>query len=292
LIDLRCGDCLEVMPTIPSGSVDLVLADPPYPEIDRDYGRLTEAEWWALIVEGVIPEVRRVLKPSGSAVFILQPNSREVGSMRPWLWDFMAWACRSWNMIQDAWWWNICAIPEAHAIQGRLLRPSLKACVWLGPPDCYRDQDEVLWEESQGNTAQRLSGRCTNAVHPSGHHRNMRTISASATRRGGVTPFNVLPIGNANALGSSGHPAATPDQLADFWVRYASPPGGVVLDPFMGSGTIPLAAVRRHRSTIGIEKMSDYFAIAKARLDGPPTPLFDTSKDSTPCDPRPALLFS
>lgn len=71
---------------------------------------------------GVCKEVRRILKPTGSAVFILQPNSRKIGSMRGWLFEFQAWICREWNMVQDAWWWNYRAPPEAHAIQGRLVR--------------------------------------------------------------------------------------------------------------------------------------------------------------------------
>jgi DNA modification methylase len=56
-----CGDCLDVLPTIPDASVDAVITDPPYPHIRRDYGTWTTEEWWALIVEGVVPEVRRIL---------------------------------------------------------------------------------------------------------------------------------------------------------------------------------------------------------------------------------------
>ena len=100
------------MKKLASKSIDLLLTDPPYPEIDRAYGRLTEAEWWAL-VRPVVGEVRRLLKPSGSAVFVLQPNSERLGRMRPWLWEFMAWVCRDWNMVQDVWWWNLTsALPD------------------------------------------------------------------------------------------------------------------------------------------------------------------------------------
>jgi DNA modification methylase len=86
MIDLRLGDCLEVLKTLDAGSVDCVVTDPPYPEISRDYGRMTEPEWHQ-VMRGVVSEVRRVLKPRGSAVFILQPNSERVGRMRPWLWE-------------------------------------------------------------------------------------------------------------------------------------------------------------------------------------------------------------
>jgi hypothetical protein len=132
------GDCLDVLPTLKSGSVDCVITDPPYPMIDRPYGKMTEAEWFAMM-RVVVPECMRVLKPTGSAVFILQPNSERVGRMRTWLWEFMLWVGKEWGIVQDAWWWNTAAIPEAHAIQGRLMRTSLKACVWVGPSDCWRN---------------------------------------------------------------------------------------------------------------------------------------------------------
>jgi len=120
-----------------------VITDPPYPCIKRDYGYWTVEEWWELIVEGVIPEVRRILKPTGSAVFILQPNSEKVGKMRGWLWEFMAWVCREWNMVQDVWWWNPAVMPSGVSTPRSrgLTRASVKACVWGGSSNCYRAQD-------------------------------------------------------------------------------------------------------------------------------------------------------
>jgi hypothetical protein len=246
--------------------VDAIICDPPYPEISRPYGRLTEAEWWSLMMD-VCREVRRVLKPAGSAVFVLQPNSRKVGSMRPWLFEFQAWACREWNMVQDAYWWNITAMPEAHAIQGGLMRPSVKACVWLGPPDCYRNQAAVLWEESARNAHLRLSERFENRhTYPGGHGKDSGIYQVSA-ERGGVTPFNVIPAGSGRMAGMAGHPAGTPINVADWLVRFISPPNGLVCDPFMGSGTVGLAALKRGRSFIGFEQMHEYFAIAESRIN-------------------------
>ena len=269
---LYLGDCLEILPKIESGSIDVVLCDPPYPEISRPYGKMTEADWHTMM-RGVVAESRRILKPSGSAVFILQPNQERLGRMRPWLWEFMAWTCREWNQVQDIWWWNFATIPTAPAIQGRLTRSSLKACVWLGEPDCYRDQESVLWEESKHTTALRLAVRAGKLYHtkrrPSGFSTNDNRCYAASEQRGGVTPFNVLPMTNANSYtsaGSTGHGAGTPHELADWWTRYISPPGGVVCDPFMGSGTMGLAAIARGRSFVGIERDAGYFAIAETRI--------------------------
>jgi len=272
---IMLGDCTEKMALIESQSVDCVITDPPYPEIDRPYGRLTEAAWWDMMMI-VCRETRRILKPTGSAVFILQPNSRKVGSMRGWLWRFMWWVTEEWNMVQDAWWWNITTQPEALAIQGRLMRPSLKACVWVGDERCYRNQDAVIWRESDGNRAYRLAGRSIPSQNQRqyriGDKRSTEPIRArsAAEQRGGVTPFNVLPIatdGRWNA-GTNGHGAGTPLELAAWWTRYICPPGGAIVDPFMGSGTMGLAALAYGCQFIGIEKLDapGYYPTAAARL--------------------------
>lgn len=268
---LHLGDCRSVMATLGAGSVDAIVCDPPYPEIDRPYGRLTEADWHELM-RVVVAESRRVLKPTGSAVFILQPNSERVGRMRAWLWEFMAWTAREWNQVQDFWWWNPTAQPTIHCQRARgLARPSVKACVWLGNADCFRAQDEILWSESEAiRTVDRSDRAMKNS--PSGSHIRPGRCGASADDRGGVTPFNLIPIANTDSqssAGASGHGAGTPHDLADWWVRYISPPGGVVLDPFAGVGTIPLAALTRGRQAIAIERDPGYFATMKRRVERP-----------------------
>jgi hypothetical protein len=283
-VRLMLGDCLDVLPTLDAGSIDCIITDPPYPEVDREYGRMTEAEWDAMM-RRLIPECRRVLTPTGSAVFVLQPNSERVGRMRPWLWEFLAWTAREWNQVQDAWWWNTSTLPVGGSTRQGLLRSSLKACVWLGPPDCYRDQDAVLLEESSGNRRDRTRGdferdACPSRVRSSteGPRDDYERLRTACVERGGTTPFNVLPIGSDGRWsgGTDGHPASTPLKLCDWWVRYISPPDGTVLDPFSGSGTIPLAAYRRGRRTIGIERMARYHAIAENRIAAAraETPLF------------------
>jgi hypothetical protein len=288
-VKLLHGDCLRLMADIPAGSVDCIVADPPYPCIDRPYGRMTEEEWH-LMMRGVVEHSRRILKPSGSAVFILQPNSERVGRMRPWLWEFMAWTAREWNMVQDAWWWRFDTMPTAGAPEDGMLRQSLKACVWLGEPDCYRDQGAVLWEESDYNKAARLAGRCDKGSTPSKWRPNttpraidQARVRASAGVRGGVTPFNVLPFSTGRQR--DGHPAATPEPLCAWWIRYICPPGGVVCDPFMGSGTTGRAAVLLGRSFLGMERDAGYFAMARECIA-------EAGRPISRLDPRPAYVPS
>lgn len=263
------GDAIDAMRGMDASSVDAVITDPPYPEIDRPYGRMTEPEWHTLM-RGVVGEVRRILKPRGSAVFILQPNSERVGRMRPWLWEFMAWTAQEWGQVQDAWWWNPAAPPTVHCHRTRgLMRPSVKACVWLGESDCYRAQERVLWAQSEANAAVDREDRALRR-HPSSLTVRPGRAAQAAADRGGVTPFNLLPVTNTNSAdsaGSEGHGAGTPLPLAAWWTRYLCPPGGTVLDPFAGSGTMGIAALSEGARFIGIERDAGYVEIARRRCE-------------------------
>jgi len=254
---------------IPSGSVDAIVSDPPYPEVDREYGRI-RADVWRKWFRLCVREFRRVLKPKGSAMLVLQPNSERVGKLRPWLYEFLAWAANDWNIVQDGYWWNHTTPPGTHA-QARvgLMRASMKHLVWLGAPDCYRDQGAVLWEPSDGMKALALSKRLRTRTayrSPSGYHADPQGAVAIVAERGGVTPFNVLPLSNTDNGCAGGHPAAYPLALARWWVRYLTRPGELVLDPFIGSGTTAIACLEEGRRCIGIEREPRYVRIARGRI--------------------------
>jgi site-specific DNA-methyltransferase (adenine-specific) len=63
------------------------------------------------------------------------------------------------------------------------------------------------------------------------------------------------------------HPTVKSIGLMDWLIRLVTPPGGVVLDPFMGSGTTGVAAVKGGFGFIGIEREDEYLAIARARIE-------------------------
>lgn len=273
---LHHGDCLAWLDTLPAESIDAVVCDPPYAEIDRDYGRMTEAQW-EVFAHALVRKSLRVLKPRGSAMFIIQPNSERVGRMRAWVFRFLAWCADDLvretggriGMVQDAWWWNTTAVPTVHCQRAYgLMRQSAKPCVWVGPDDCYRNQDEVLWTQSDASAALAREGSALR-VSPSGMSVRDARSNGVAAERGGVTPFNVLPMGNggsAEHAGAFGHGAGTPYDLAAWWVRYLCPKGGVVVDPCGGTMTMGLAAVRQGRRFLGCEQMAQHFASGVERM--------------------------
>ena len=68
-----------------------------------------------------------------------------------------------------------------------------------------------------------------------------------------------------------GHFAAFPPKLAETCIKAGCPKGGVVLDPFFGSGTTGAAAKQLDRHYIGIEINAEYCALARARIGGTET---------------------
>lgn len=261
------GDCRKMLKTLPAASVDLVLADPPYPEVDREYGRLSEPDWHSLMRD-VVRECRRVLRPRGSMVVLLQPNYERVGRMRPWPWEFMGWAAREWNVVQDLYWHVPDAFPSAGTDRkAGLLKASVKWLVWLGPPDCYRDQDAVLKPPSEPVTTRQRPDDPRGS--PSGRTRRMGRMHRTALERGGSVPPNclIVPKGGGSP-GSEDHPAVTPMALCEWLVRYLLPPQGVALDPFTGSGSTLLAALDHGAGkVIGIDRSAKYLEIARRRVE-------------------------
>lgn len=72
----------------------------------------------------------------------------------------------------------------------------------------------------------------------------------------------------------NGHPTVKPLALMKYLVTLVAPPNAVVLDSYMGSGTTGVAALQLGRKFVGIERDSEYFRIAKARMEGAELPLF------------------
>jgi phage N-6-adenine-methyltransferase len=265
---LTHGNATEMLKTLSDAMADVILFDPPYPGIKRPYGTMTEEEWHKLM-ESVLRECHRILKPTGSTVVVLQPNYEKVGRMRLWPWKFVCWASSmwpDWGLVEDVYSFTPNALPSAGVErENGLLRKAIKWCVWLGRPDCYRNQDAVL-QEPKETTIRRLAYDRLETF-PSGSKVCHETFRRVLQERGGVTPSNFLIVPTGTPIDQQGHPAVTPYRLAEWWCRYLLPPNGVLIDPFCGSGTTLAAAFDCGASqVIGIDKREDYLEIARRRI--------------------------
>ena len=128
--------------------------------------------------------------------------------------------------------------------------PQSKGTASGGSPDRNSKSSEAYWGEGGGGFK---GGRSTVAHGDNG----------SAARF-----FYCAKASKADRGESNGHPTVKPTALMRYLCRLVTPPGGTVLDPFMGSGSTGKAAKLEGFNFIGIEREAEYVTIAQARIDG------------------------
>ena len=102
-----------------------------------------------------------------------------------------------------------------------------------------------------------IYGKYTDLVYEIGHNDN----GGSAARF-----FYCAKASKADRGEGNNHPTVKPTSLMRYLCRLVTPPGGIVLDPFMGSGSTGKAALLEGFDFIGIEREVEFYEIAKARV--------------------------
>jgi DNA modification methylase len=139
------------------------------------------------------------------------------------------------------------------------------------PANVILDEEAAVALDLQTGTlksgAMRKPYEYTNTGHslgaPSGHTRQIHEAN-----EGGASRFFYTAKASRSERGEGNtHPTVKPVSLMRWLVRLVTPPGGLVLDPFCGSGTTGVAAVREGFSFTGVERDAEYVEIARRRID-------------------------
>jgi len=247
---IHCGDNCDLLGKMPRECVDLVVTSPPYDDV-RTYG----GHSWDFF--GVAWHLKRVLKPGGVIVWVVADATKdgsETGSSMEQalhfkrlglnLHDTMVYQVAGTGAKGSnlAYWqeWEYCFVLANGRpnVVNRLTRPA----VWAGS---------------------RINSFGGKRAGPDGSRKeNGERVVADDVIRGNVWRYNV-----GHGSGDvTGHPAVFPFELARDHVATWSNPGGLVLDPFSGSGTTCKAAKTLGRQFLGLEVNPDYCAIAEQRI--------------------------
>ena len=105
-------------------------------------------------------------------------------------------------------------------------------------------------------------------VNTYGHYDSDTSYRDTYGDSGGASRFFYCPkTSKSDRSEGNNHPTVKPTDLMAYLIRLVTPKGGIVLDPFMGSGSTGKAAVREGMEFIGIERENEYFEIAKSRIE-------------------------
>ena len=262
MIDLRLGDCLDVLATLPDNSVDAVITSPPYAMQRRaHYGGVEEADYPAWTVAWMA-EVRRVLVPMGSVLINIREHIRD-GEMAAYvLHTRLALRAAGWIECDELIWVKPAAPPVGHPNRPRR---SWERILWFSPSRrCH------VYPKANGKHSNHIG--LHNSPNHSGGTRHPKLFGPSIGYGTGISRCTDVVTMDGNRQVQT-HPAAYPVPLAAWMLRLVTPPGGTVLDPFMGSGTTGVACLLEGRSFIGIERDPAYFAICERRLADAQRPL-------------------
>jgi len=257
------GDCVRILPQLPAQSVDLIFADPPYFLANGGFtchsGRrapVDKAHWDKS--QGVeedhsfaiawLSACRRVLKPSGTLwVSGTQHVIFSVG---------FALQCLGFRLLNTVTWYKPNASPN---LSCRYFTHSTEILIWASPQSRGRLLHHFNYEEMKrenGGKQMRdvwaLPRIGEGELRPDGQGRIWSQLS---------------PRRSEKVFGK--HPTQKPLALLERIVCSCTSENALVLDPFSGSGTTGVAALRLRRRYIGIDTEAEYLAISQQRLRPP-----------------------
>ena len=235
---LMQGDCLERMKEIQSGSVDMILADPPY--------GTTACKWDSIIpLEPMWEQLKRIIKPNGAIVMTAQtPFDKVLG-------------CSNLGMLRYEWIWEKTS-PTGHLNAKRSpMKAHENILVFYCSGPTYNPQKTFGHVRK---TATRVNR--TNKQYDC-YGKQEGVTDYDSTER---YPRDVI-VFPSDKQRCSLHPTQKPVALMEYLIKTYTNESETVLDFTMGSGTTGVACANTGRKFIGIELDLNYFNIALERIE-------------------------
>ena len=232
MTDLRLGDCLEVMKSIPDGSIDAIITDPPY--------GTTACKWDSVIdFELMWEQLNRIVKPNGAIVlFGSEPFSSalRMSNIKNYKYDWI------WKKPKGT---------------GHLNAKRMPMNDFENISVFYKKQCTYNPQFTEGKPYKSKSGKSSFEGYGKDNRKGNDNNGKRYPKR--LLEFNVV---ERNTL----HSTQKPILLMEYLIKTYTNENETVLDFTMGSGSTGVAAKNLNRSFIGIELDDKYFEIAKERI--------------------------
>jgi site-specific DNA-methyltransferase (cytosine-N4-specific) len=280
-----CGKSEDVLVSKPlqrfRGKVQLILTSPPFPlNRKKKYGNLQGEDYieWLSSFGALLTEF---LRPDGSIVLEIG-NGWEPG--RP---AMSTLAVRSLLALLDAGSLKLCQQFVCHnparlpspaqwvTVERIRVKDSFTQIWWMSPTDRPKaDNRRILKPYSDSMNKLLQSGKYNTGRRPSQHHIGEKSF---LTNNCGAIPPNVISVSNTKASDPYSrycrenhlpiHPARMASDVAEFFIKFLTEPGDLVLDPFAGSNTTGGAAERLGRQWLAIEPNAEYIEGSIGRFE-------------------------
>ncbi|MEN3212289.1 site-specific DNA-methyltransferase [Methylorubrum populi] len=265
-VTLYRGDCLDVMPCLEAGSIDMVLCDLPY--------GTTECAWDAVIpFDKMWEQFRRLVRMDGAIA---------LNSNQPFTTALIASNLRGFAYV---WAWDKGVAANFVQAKRMPLRTLEDVCIFANSGKTPRYFPQMVARERP----MKMGGTKINrqAIPMRGEQWRNEALKNKVYTE--AYPSVVLPF-SCRVAGQRGlHPTQKPVGLNEYLIRTYTKEGDTVLDNTMGSGSTGVACMNTGRRFVGIERDAGYFAIAERRIRTALTPKGDGPLFASIQAPNPAL---
>jgi site-specific DNA-methyltransferase (cytosine-N4-specific) len=272
------GDSLAFMRGLPEDSIDLVVTSPPFAlKRKKEYGNV-DADAYCDWFMPFAYEVHRILRPTGSFVVDIGGTwNRGRPTRSLYQYQLLIRLADRFFFAQEFFWHNRAKLPSpAEWVTVRRVRvtDAVNTVWWMSKTEHPKaDNRRVLRPYSQ-SMKQLMENGYKAKRRPSGWQ-----ISKKFGRdHGGSIPHNLLELANTDSNGTylrlckengiKPHPARFPSGLPEFFIRFLTEPGDVVLDCFAGSNVTGRVAEDLARRWIAVELREDYLQASRYRFVG------------------------
>jgi DNA modification methylase len=268
------GDCFELIKDIEDNSIDLIVTSPPYADI-VNYGKEVSIKKPSEYVDWILPlfkEIHRVLKPSGSFILNINDNCKN-GYRNTFIYEMIYRNTQETKLkLYDTYVWHkMNGIPNGSNKRFRNMTEFIFHFV--------KDRKHLKWymdrvmEEPAQATSERAKYQWTVKNHGDiidGERIKTKSIDYSSQLTNGIRPDNVFRFHTAGLARDNHikHPAPYHRQLPEYFIKFLTDEGDVVLDPFSGIGTTGLPCLETGRKYIGMELNDKYADFSIQRLSG------------------------
>ena len=242
MIDLRCGDCLELMKDIPDKSIDMILCDLPF--------QCTENKWdKQLPLTELWEQYERIIKENGAIVlFGIEPFSSllRYSNLKMYKYD--------WVWIKN----RATGFLEA---KNKPMRKHENILIFSKGASSNGCKNRITYNPQGLIEANRYNSNTGSSNYG---ERKSRPKGKKVFSKYTNYPTTIL---NYPKEKKSLHPTQKPVVLLEYLIKTYTNEGETVLDNCMGSGSTGIACINTNRNFIGIELDENYFNIAKERIE-------------------------
>jgi len=278
---MYCADSLLMLAKLPDNSIDLVMTSPPFALLrKKEYGNADQHEYVDWLAE-FAALVCKKLKPEGSFVFDLG-GAYQKGVPARSLYNFRVLLkfCDDigFFLAEDFYWYNPSKLPSPiEWVNKRKIRAkdSVNTVWWFSKTEWPKANVANVLSEYSDRMKKLLKAPeefYSPAKRPSGHD----ISSGFGKDNGGSIPSNLLQIPNSESNGSylsgckfleiKGHPARFPAKLPEFFIKFLTEPGDLVVDIFAGSNTTGYVAETLDRKWLSFDMEIEYVAASVLRF--------------------------